>query len=87
MLKYNKNNEVNPNRNTNIRKWHKLFPSSGKLFQEATKRKALASLEYRMGGKRETEEKKWPLSTLLLLKLGDQMLRPCTIQTASQTVW
>jgi hypothetical protein len=53
MFKYNKSSEVKLHRNKNIRKWHKLFLSFGKLFQEATKRKALASLESRMGGKRE----------------------------------
>jgi hypothetical protein len=53
MFKYNKSIEVNPHRNKNVRKWHKLFLPSGKLFQKSQKKKALVSLQSRMEGNKE----------------------------------
>lgn len=58
-----------------------FFPL-GQYSVKSQKRMAPASVESRMGGR----NKNVALSTLLLLKLGDQMLCPYIIQTASNCV-
>ena len=56
-----------------------LFSPLGNYSKKSQKRKALASLESRMGGKKRKK-------VTLLLKLGDKMLRPYIIETASKCV-
>jgi hypothetical protein len=71
--------ELTPQETRTYENGANFFSPLGQSFSKSQKRKASASAESRKGGKK----KNVALSTLFLLKLGDQMLCPHIIQTAS----
>ena len=70
---------MNPQKNT-YENGANIFSPLGQYSMKSQNRKALASVEPRVEGEKK---KNVAFSTCLLLNLGDQMLGPYIIQTAS----